>query len=103
MKKIKSSYDIPYVLLFHRAYFPIESISEIFNFKHPLENHKCFNKEKSVDFIFEDNVVINGLAGYFDSVLYSSVKMSIIPKEQSENMNSWFPIFFPSQVRKKFS
>ena len=41
---------------------------------------------------------MHGLAGYFESVLYGPVGLSIHPERQaviSPNMLSWFPIFFP--------
>ncbi|KDQ57189.1 hypothetical protein JAAARDRAFT_35793 [Jaapia argillacea MUCL 33604] len=42
--------------------------------------------------------VLNGLAGYFEAVLYGNVGLSIHPlrKDQvSKDMLSWFPLFFP--------
>ncbi|KZV62913.1 PRMT5-domain-containing protein [Peniophora sp. CONT] len=41
---------------------------------------------------------MHGLAGYFESVLYGPVGLSIHPERQADvspNMLSWFPIFFP--------
>ena len=40
-------------------------------------------------------MVIHGLAGYFESVLYGDVTMSISPRSRTPGMFSWFPIFFP--------
>ena len=42
----------------------------------------------------------HGLAGYFDTVLYKDVKLSIHPVTHTPAMSSWFPIFFP--VRRPF-
>ena len=39
--------------------------------------------------------MINGLAGYFEAVLYGDIKLSIRPEDHSPEMFSWFPIFFP--------
>eukprot|EP00798_Chlamydomonas_sp_ICE-L_P014067 gene14067-20012_t len=39
--------------------------------------------------------VMHGFAGYFESVLYKDVLLSIHPPTHSVNMFSWFPIFFP--------
>jgi len=39
--------------------------------------------------------VIHGFAGYFDSVLYKDVMISINPESHSPGMFSWFPIYFP--------
>ncbi|KAJ1929991.1 hypothetical protein IWQ60_000720 [Tieghemiomyces parasiticus] len=42
--------------------------------------------------------LIHGLAGYFDSVLYGDVTLSIRPDTHTPGMFSWFPIFFPLKV-----
>ncbi|TVY49663.1 Protein arginine N-methyltransferase [Lachnellula occidentalis] len=54
-------------------------------------------------FICRDRGVVNGLAGYFEAVLYDGgvegkVELSTRPDtidEKSKDMISWFPIFFP--------
>lgn len=57
--------------------------------------------------------VIHGLAGYFESTLYTSqtnqgkelVELSILPDQidrKSKDMVSWFPIFFPLKVCNSF-
>ncbi|RFU34581.1 hypothetical protein B7463_g1783, partial [Scytalidium lignicola] len=56
-------------------------------------------------FICKDRGVVNGLAGYFEAVLYDGgageggkVELSTRPdaiNEKSKDMISWFPIFFP--------
>ena len=100
MKKLKCNYEVPFLVLFHKAYFPSESISEVFKFSHPMENENPFNMEKSINFHFNEGHIIHGVAGYFDSILYDNVKMSILPNEKSEDMHySWFPIYFPSLVK----
>ena len=38
---------------------------------------------------------MHGFAGYFECVLYKDVLLSIHPPTHSENMFSWFPIYFP--------
>jgi protein arginine N-methyltransferase 5 len=38
---------------------------------------------------------VHGLAGFFDSVLYKDVHISINPATFSTGMFSWFPLFFP--------
>lgn len=59
-------------------------------------------------FVCPTRGVIHGLAGYFESVLYSPhtpgkepVEISILPDQidrKSRDMISWFPIFFPLKV-----
>jgi len=99
VRKIRSNYEAPFLVLFHKAYFPDESIKKVFEFIHPLKKEDPFNMDKSINFYFKDTQIIHGVAGYFDSILYGDVKMSILPNEKSENMHySWFPIYFPSLV-----
>lgn len=39
---------------------------------------------------------MEGFAGYFNATLYKNVNISTLPTERgSENMISWFPMFFP--------
>lgn len=48
-----------------------------------------------------DRGVCHGLAGYFESVLYSGIELSTNPLTmdlKSAGMISWFPIFFPLKV-----
>jgi protein arginine N-methyltransferase 5 len=59
-----------------------------------------------VAFPIENQGVCHGLGGYFETVLYSGsegpVELSTNPvtmKDKSEDMISWFPIFFPLRVR----
>lgn len=56
-------------------------------------------------FVCKDRGVCNGLAGYFESVLYqgreSVVELSTRPDtidQKSKDMISWFPIYFPLKV-----
>lgn len=59
-------------------------------------------------FVCKDRGVVNGIAGYFEAVLYdggeasSKVELSTRPDTidaKSKDMISWFPIFFPIKVR----
>ncbi|RMD45079.1 hypothetical protein DV735_g155, partial [Chaetothyriales sp. CBS 134920] len=52
----------------------------------------------STTFPIPNRATIHGLAGYFESVLYSGVELSTNPltmAAKSEDMISWFPIYFP--------
>lgn len=57
-------------------------------------------------FVCRDRGVVNGLAGYFEAVLYDGgaqgkVELSTRPDtidKKSKDMISWFPIFFPLKV-----
>lgn len=58
-------------------------------------------------FVCRDRGVVNGLAGYFEAVLYDGgeagkVELSTRPDTidtKSKDMISWFPIYFPLKVR----
>merc|ERR1712216_502920 len=46
-------------------------------------------------FEITENGLLHGFAGYFDSMLYGDVNISIHPTDYSRGMFSWFPIYFP--------
>ncbi|KAJ5053922.1 uncharacterized protein L3040_000212 [Drepanopeziza brunnea f. sp. 'multigermtubi'] len=60
-------------------------------------------RSAKLKFVCKDRGVVNGLAGYFEAVLYDSgetgiVELSTRPDTidaKSKDMISWFPIFFP--------
>ena len=44
---------------------------------------------------------INGIAGYFEAVLYKDIELSTRPDQidaKSPEMFSWFPAYFPLKV-----
>jgi type II protein arginine methyltransferase len=60
-----------------------------------------------LNFVCKDRGVVNGIAGYFEAVLYdggedgNTVELSTRPDtidEKSKDMISWFPIYFPLKV-----
>ena len=57
----------------------------------------CVLEYKVNDSVPEDGggSVIHGIAGYFDTVLYGDVTLSIHPDTASKEMYSWFPIYLP--------
>jgi len=47
---------------------------------------------------------INGIAGYFEAVLYKDIQLSTRPDQidtKSPEMFSWFPAYFPLKVPPK--
>ncbi|KAG0235956.1 hypothetical protein BGW42_004411 [Actinomortierella wolfii] len=60
----------------------------------PLSNHHNI-RSASIPFELKTNGTIHGIAGYFESVLYKNVTLSINPQTHSPGMFSWFPIYFP--------
>ncbi len=63
-------------------------------------------RSAKLKFVCKDRGVVNGLAGYFEAVLYDGgesgkVELSTRPDTidaKSKDMISWFPIFFPLKV-----
>jgi len=64
------------------------------------------SRSARLKFVCKDRGVVNGLAGYFEAVLYDGgeagkVELSTRPDTidaKSKDMISWFPIFFPLKV-----
>ena len=98
---IKENYNSPYIILLQRAFYPIEKIEKCFTFKHYLnEISNNFNQKKSISFIFDKDTFITGFVGYFDTILYKDIKLSICPNnEYTQKLFSWFPIYFPSYLQ----
>src|SRR5690606_14926944 len=46
-------------------------------------------------FTMPKNGLLHGFAGFFDSVLYGNVTLSIHPRRHTNYMFSWFPYFIP--------
>jgi protein arginine N-methyltransferase 5 len=90
-----NDFETGYVCLFHDCAILGES-KACFTFDHP-------NYEKVIDnsryitlqWKAKTSALIHGFGGYFDSVLYKDVMISLNPDTFSTGMFSWFPLFFP--------
>jgi len=91
-----------YVVNIKRAISLADPVSA-FTFVHDLSDSSVVRKNdnshnarycKRVFKITSDSIV-SGFVGYFESTLYNTAKLSILPSTHSPNMFSWFPIFFP--------
>ena len=60
----------------------------------PVDN----SRSETLSFPIECDAMLHGFAGYFETVLYKDVMLSINPRTHSPGMFSWFPIFFPLQT-----
>ncbi|CAI2170057.1 20379_t:CDS:10 [Funneliformis geosporum] len=101
-------FETPYVVMF-QSVAELAKPQEIWQFEHPngsivideggnpLNNYHNTRYSK-VTFNITNSGILHGMAGYFESVLYKDVTMSILPATHSEGMFSWFPIFFPLKV-----
>ncbi len=53
-------------------------------------------RHAKLEFVAEMNQLLHGFAGYFDAKLFETeIVLSILPTNHTENMFSWFPIYFP--------
>ncbi|XP_077503631.1 protein arginine N-methyltransferase 5 isoform X2 [Amblyomma americanum] len=90
-----SSYEVPYVVRLHNV-TELAEHQRLFTFVHPNKDKTHDNSRyKSLRFKVRDNSILHGFAGYFDTVLYKDVTLSICPDTHSPGMFSWFPMFFP--------
>ncbi|XP_076325185.1 protein arginine N-methyltransferase 5 isoform X2 [Tachypleus tridentatus] len=88
-------FEMPYVVRLHNR-TELASPQPLFSFHHPNRDEVINNtRYKNLTFHIENNYVLHGFAGYFDTVLYKNIKLSIVPESHSPGMFSWFPIFFP--------
>ncbi|PRP88838.1 hypothetical protein PROFUN_00306 [Planoprotostelium fungivorum] len=88
-------YETPYVVKMHNFYQLGES-QECFTFVHPNRDEYIDNQRYiNLSFRATQSATVHGLAGYFNSLLYGSVYMSINPANHSPGMFSWFPLYFP--------
>ncbi|KJE95677.1 protein arginine methyltransferase 5 [Capsaspora owczarzaki ATCC 30864] len=91
----RKAFETPYVVLLKNAAITNPPVP-VFTFEHPNRAAKIDNSRyTSVTFTAPHNTTLHGFAGYFDTVLYKDVMLSIVPDTFSTGMFSWFPILFP--------
>ncbi|BFZ13310.1 hypothetical protein BsWGS_16351 [Bradybaena similaris] len=97
-KSPDSVFEMPYVVRLHNI-ATLADPQEVFTFVHPNRDEVIDNgRFKSLEFAITEDCAIHGFAGYFDTVLYKDVMLSIVPETHSPGMFSWFPIFFPIKI-----
>uniref|UniRef100_A0A182TNK8 Protein arginine N-methyltransferase n=1 Tax=Anopheles melas TaxID=34690 RepID=A0A182TNK8_9DIPT len=86
-----------YVAYQKNAYH-IDNPQPLFEFVHPnresddpIDN----NRYKTVRFRAALDCVMNGFTGYFDTVLYKDITLSIHPFTHTKGLASWFSMFIP--------
>lgn len=90
--------EMTYVIYFKNVYH-IADPQKLFEFVHP-------NRDKNIDntrfatlhFDVKLDTVLTGFGGFFDTVLYKDIKLSIHPETHSPGMASWFSVYFPVSV-----
>ncbi|KAF5279735.1 hypothetical protein FQA39_LY05425 [Lamprigera yunnana] len=93
-KTIETIYETPYVV--HLVnYYQIALSQELYKFVHPNWSENIDNDRfGKLRFIAPQNSLLTGFIGYFETVLYKNIMLSINPQTYSEGMVSWFPIVF---------
>lgn len=87
--------ETTYVIYFKNVYH-IADPQPLFEFVHPNHERPIDNTRfKTLRFTADQDSVLTGFAGYFDTVLYKDVTLSIHPATHSRGMASWFSCFFP--------
>lgn len=97
--KDKKHLETPYVVMLRNAH-RLGEVQQVFKFVHPNPENDTpagADNERYARLQFEvpGGGTMHGMVGYFESVLYKDVSISINPATHSPGMFSWFPIYFP--------
>ncbi|XP_055393061.1 protein arginine N-methyltransferase 5 isoform X3 [Capricornis sumatraensis] len=91
----QAQFEMPYVVRLHN-FHQLSAPQPCFTFSHPNRDPMIDNNRYcTLEFPVEVNTVLHGFAGYFETVLYQDITLSIRPETHSPGMFSWFPILFP--------
>ncbi|XP_067881313.1 protein arginine N-methyltransferase 5, partial [Heterodontus francisci] len=90
----EAQFEMPYVVRLHN-FHQLDDPQPCFSFHHPNTGASDNNRYKTLEFKINLNTVLHGFAGYFETILYKNVTLSIRPENHSPGMYSWFPILFP--------
>lgn len=93
-KSIQNIFETPYIV--HVVnYYQIAPSQEAYTFIHPNWSKRIDNDRFArLEFSASQSCLLTGFIGYFETVLYKNVMLSINPQTYSEGMVSWFPIIF---------
>eukprot|EP01147_Barroeca_monosierra_P005185 gene5185-7029_t len=93
--KDRKHLETPYVVLLTN-FTQLGPVQELFEFTHP---HKSLdhtnNRFRVVEMIAEQDGLLHGFAGFFDSHLFGDIFISIHPDSHTPDMFSWFPMYIP--------
>lgn len=88
-------FEQPYVV-YQRTKYNIAPPQPCFKFEHPSKEENPDNSRyMKATFHVEQDSVLHGIAGYFDTYLYKDINLSIHPDTMSPGLISWFPVLFP--------
>lgn len=90
-----NDFETGYVCKFH-DFFEVGESKSCFYFEHPnFESTIDNTRYITLEWVAPCSTLLHGFGGYFESVLYKDVMISINPATFSTGMFSWFPIYFP--------
>lgn len=90
--------ELTYVIYFKNVYH-IADPQPLFEFVHPNPAKQIDNSRfATLTFDVKLDSVLTGFGGFFDTVLYKDVTLSIHPETHSPGMASWFSVYFPVSV-----
>lgn len=92
---IEQQCESSYVVYMKNVYH-IAPPQRLFTFDHPNRQKIIDNsRHNSLTFEVSQDCVLHGFAGYFDTVLYKDIELSIHPETHSRGLSSWFPMYIP--------
>lgn len=92
---LEAQFETMFVVYIKNAYH-IAKPQPVFTFEHPNGNVVIDNSRfASLTFDIDQDCMLNGFAGYFDTVLYKNIVLSIHPETHTKGLMSWFPMFIP--------
>lgn len=96
----QSSLDCSYVVYLNNHY-RIAEPKMLFQFRHENltmhPNQRNNSRFATLSFEAKIDSTCHGFGGYFDTVLYEDITLSIVPGQETPRMFSWFPIWIPLQ------
>lgn len=92
---LEAQFEMMYVVYIKNSYH-IAPPQPLFTFEHPNGQANIDNTRfAKLTFRIEQDCMLNGFAGYFDTVLYKDIVLSIHPGTHTKGLVSWFPMFIP--------
>ncbi|XP_055696144.1 protein arginine N-methyltransferase 5 isoform X2 [Lutzomyia longipalpis] len=88
--------ETTYVVYMKNVFHIADEPKPLFTFHHPNRD-KVINNNRygRVSFTTKLDSVLHGFAGYFDTVLYKDIVLSIHPMTHTNGLSSWFSMFIP--------
>jgi len=94
-KNIYENFEQVYVV--HQLnVFRIAQAQPLFKYSHP-NNDPVIDNDRfgTLTFEIQQDSVLHGFSGYFETILYDDIKLSIVPETFTRSLCSWFPVFIP--------